>query len=150
MRCSSRSTKIWKPASMSFFAVVGVSADRRSNSFFSHRSQSGWTDMLGVVVGVSGRLRPSHGQIFSGGLNVTSDLECLSVDELRPPKVPLCLLVQGYLARARRWLHPLASHRSMMFSEAGSLYRMHSRSSVQIRTLHMATSSKNTLFHRAY
>ena len=43
MRCWSRSTVISNPTSMSFLAVVGVSAERRSNSFFSHRSQSCWT-----------------------------------------------------------------------------------------------------------
>ena len=40
MRCSSRSTKISNPASINFFDVVGVSAERRSNSFFSQRSQN--------------------------------------------------------------------------------------------------------------
>ena len=35
---------------MSFLAVVGVSAERRSNGFFSHRSQSFWTIFIGDVV----------------------------------------------------------------------------------------------------
>jgi len=39
IRCVSRSTKIVNPASISRFDVVGVSAERRSNFFFSHRNQ---------------------------------------------------------------------------------------------------------------
>ena len=55
--CESLSTKISKPASISCLAVVGVMAVRRSNSFFSQRSQRVWTAMLGEerVVGVMER-----------------------------------------------------------------------------------------------
>lgn len=38
IRSVSRSTMTLKPASMSRFDVVGVSAARRSNCFFSHRN----------------------------------------------------------------------------------------------------------------
>jgi hypothetical protein len=51
MRCGSRSTEIVNPASMSFFAVVGVSAARRSNSFFSQRSQRGCAGMMARIRG---------------------------------------------------------------------------------------------------
>ncbi len=40
--CGSRSTNTSKLLSISVFAVVGVSAERCSNGFFSHRSQMGW------------------------------------------------------------------------------------------------------------
>lgn len=47
IRCSSRSTIISNPESISFLAVVGVSAARRSNSFFSQRSQKvGFSDIF--------------------------------------------------------------------------------------------------------
>lgn len=49
--CGSRSTEMSKPASSSFLAVVGVSAARRSNSFFSQRSQRGCPDIIFVWTG---------------------------------------------------------------------------------------------------
>ena len=50
IRCGSRSTKTSKLLSSSVFAVVGVSADRCSNGFFSHRNQMGWRGWVSVEV----------------------------------------------------------------------------------------------------
>src|SRR4051794_19673335 len=63
MRCVSRSTKTWNPASSSLLAVVGVSAARLSNSFFSQRSQIIFPDMVNEwteEVEVVKILRSSH------------------------------------------------------------------------------------------
>lgn len=138
--CSSRSTKISKPASISFLAVVGVNAARRSNSFFSHRNQNDGLDILRGsrrrCVGLLGcgwmHTERSNFQIPKFAVTRLLDLRCRSPHVLRAVPSSSAALETGF-AKTTTIVHQSQASRLVLHQSIKGLCILSLEMPVKIR-----------------